>query len=96
MVEKINDLLATEIDLPEDPQLAETWYHVASWLLFAVQNPLYTKLPLPPVPTNSIRLIWNNTNALQIENEATLAKSIDNYLKHEPTLLGLIETKQNF
>ena len=37
-------------------------------------NPLYTKLPLPSVPTNSIRLLWNNTNALQIENEATLSK----------------------
>jgi hypothetical protein len=59
-------------------------------------NPLYTKTPLPPVPPNSIRLLWNNTNALQIENETTLAKSINNYLKHEPTILGLIETKQNF
>jgi hypothetical protein len=40
-------------------------------------SPLYTKLPLPSVPTNSIRLLWNNTNALQIENEVTLTKSID-------------------
>jgi exonuclease III len=59
-------------------------------------NPLYTKTPLPPVPLNSIHLLWNNTNALQIENETTLAKSINNYLKHEPTILGLIETKRNF
>jgi hypothetical protein len=59
-------------------------------------NPLYTKTPLPPVPLNSICLLWNNTNALQIENETTLANSINNYLKHEPTSLGLIETKQNF
>jgi hypothetical protein len=60
------------------------------------QNPLYTKLPLPPVPKESIRLLWNNTNALQIEEEHILAKSIDNYLKHNLTMLGLIETKQNF
>jgi hypothetical protein len=59
-------------------------------------SPLYTKLPLPSVPTNSIRLLWNNTNALQIENEVTLTKSIDNYLKHKPTILGLIEMKENY
>jgi hypothetical protein len=57
------------------------------------QNPLYTKLPLSPVPKESIRLLWNNTNALQIEEEHILAKSIDNYLKHNPMMLGLIETK---
>jgi hypothetical protein len=59
-------------------------------------NPLYTKLPLPPVSPDSIRLLWNNTNALQIEEESILAASIANYLKHGPTILGLIETRRNF
>jgi hypothetical protein len=60
------------------------------------QNPLYTKTPLPPVTPEAFRILFNNTNALQIENEAILAKSIKNYTKHEPTILGLIETKRNF
>jgi hypothetical protein len=57
------------------------------------QNPIYTKTPLPPVPKEAIRILFNNTNALQIKNEAILVKSIKNYIKHEPTILGLIETK---
>jgi hypothetical protein len=60
------------------------------------QNPLYTKTPLPPVAPEAIRILYNNTNALQTKNEEILAKSIENYIKHEPTILGLIETKQNF
>jgi hypothetical protein len=60
------------------------------------QDPLYTKTPLPPVTPEAIRILFNNTNALQIENEAILAKSIKNYTKHKPTILGLIETKRNF
>jgi hypothetical protein len=60
------------------------------------QNPLYTKTPLPLVAPEAIRILYNNTNALQIENEEILAKSIQNYIKHEPTILGLIDTKQNF
>jgi hypothetical protein len=60
------------------------------------QDPLYTKTPLPPVAPEAIRILFNNTNALQIENEAILAKSIKNYAKHKPTILGLIETKRNF
>jgi hypothetical protein len=60
------------------------------------QDPLYTKTPLPPVTPEAIRTLFNNTNALQIENEAILAKSYKNYTKLEPTILGLIETKQNF
>jgi hypothetical protein len=57
------------------------------------QDPLYTKTPLPPIAPEAIQILFNNTNALQIENEAILAKSIKNYTKHEPTILGLIETK---
>jgi hypothetical protein len=49
------------------------------------QDPLYTKTPLPPVPPEAIRILFNNTNTLQIENEAILAKSIKNYTKHKPT-----------
>jgi hypothetical protein len=60
------------------------------------QHSLYTKTPLPPVTPEAIRILYNNTNALQIENEKILAKSIENYIKYEPTILGLIETKQNF
>jgi hypothetical protein len=59
-------------------------------------NPLYTKLPLPPVSPDLIWLLWNNTNALQIEEESILAASIANYLKHRPMVLGLIETWRNF
>ena len=59
-------------------------------------NPLYTKLPLPPISPDSIQLLWNNTNALQIEEESILAASIANYLKHGLTILGLIETQRNF
>jgi hypothetical protein len=59
-------------------------------------NPLYTKLPLPPISPDSIQLLWNNTNALQIEEESILAASIANYLKHGLTILGLIETRRNF
>jgi hypothetical protein len=61
-----------------------------------LQNPLYTKTPLPPVTPEAIRILFNNTNVLQIEKEEILAKSIKNYTKHETTILGLIETKQNF
>jgi hypothetical protein len=57
---------------------------------------LYSTLPLPPKPQETIRILFNNINALEIENETALAKSIDNYLKHDPTVLGLIETKCNF
>jgi hypothetical protein len=60
------------------------------------QNPLYIKTALPLVTPEVIHILFNNTNALQIENKAILAKSIKNYTKHEPTILGLIETKQNF
>jgi hypothetical protein len=59
-------------------------------------NPLYRKLPLPPVSPDSIQLLWNNTNALQIEEESILAASIANYLQHRPMILGLIETRCNF
>ena len=59
-------------------------------------NTLYTKAPLPPVAPEAIHILYNNTNTLQIENEEILAKSIENYIKHEPTILGLIETKRNF
>jgi hypothetical protein len=58
-----------------------------------LQNPHYTKTPLPPVTPEAIRILFNNTNALQIKKEEILAKSIKNYTKHEPTILGLIETK---
>jgi hypothetical protein len=60
------------------------------------QNRLYTKLPLPPKPQESIRILFNNVNALEIETEAALAKSMNNYMKHDPTILGLMETKCNF
>jgi hypothetical protein len=59
-------------------------------------NTLYTKAPLPPVAPEAIHILYNNTNTLQIENEEILAKSIENYIKHEPTILRLIETKRNF
>jgi hypothetical protein len=58
-----------------------------------LQNPLYTKTPLPPVTPEAIRILFNNTNALQIKNEVILAKSIKNYTKHKPTILGLIKMK---
>jgi hypothetical protein len=61
-----------------------------------IQNPLYTKIPLPLVSQEAIRILFNNTNALQTENDEMLAKALKNYIKHEPTILGLIETKQNF
>jgi hypothetical protein len=64
--------------------------------MYTTQNPLNTKTPFPPATPEAIRILFNNTNALQIENEAILVKSIKNYTKHEPTILGLIETKQNF
>jgi hypothetical protein len=60
------------------------------------QNPLYTKTPLPPVSQETIRILFNNTNALQTENDKILAKTLKNYIKHEPTIVGLIETKRNF
>jgi hypothetical protein len=62
----------------------------------ALQNPLYTNTPLHPVTPEVIHNLFNNTNALQIENEAILAKRIKNYTKNEPTILGLIESKRNF
>lgn len=92
---------------PEEPHRQTTHPHrqetttlpmttLPSFMHNPQQNPLYTKLPLPPVPQGEIRILWNNTNALQIENEPALAKSIENYLKHDPTILGLMETKRNF
>jgi hypothetical protein len=44
----------------------------------------------------TIQILFNNTNALQTENNKILAKTLENFIKHEPTILGLIETKQNF
>jgi hypothetical protein len=38
------------------------------------QKPLYTKTALPPVTPEAIHILFNNTNALQIENKAILAK----------------------
>jgi hypothetical protein len=61
-----------------------------------LQNPLYTKTPLSPVTAEAIWILFNNTNVLQIEKDEILAKNIKNYTKHEPTILELIETKQNF
>jgi hypothetical protein len=61
-----------------------------------IQNPLYTKIPLPLVSQEAIRILFNNTNALQTENDEMLVKALKNYIKHKPTILGLIETKQNF
>jgi hypothetical protein len=39
-----------------------------------LQNPLYTKTPLPLVTPEAIHILFNNTNELQIENETKLAK----------------------
>jgi hypothetical protein len=58
-----------------------------------LQNPLYTKTPLPPVTPEAIHILFNITNELQIKNEVILAKSIKNYTKHEPTILGLKQSK---
>jgi hypothetical protein len=66
---------------------------------FQETEPTLHQNTTPPSPIElhpPWQLLWNNTNALQIENKTTLAKSINNYLKHEPTILGLIKTKQNF
>jgi hypothetical protein len=61
-----------------------------------MQNPLYTKTPLTPVSQETIRILFNNTNTLQTENDEILAKTLENYIKHKPTILGLIKTKRKF
>jgi hypothetical protein len=40
--------------------------------------------------------MFNNVNAIPVEDTALLAKTLNDYLKYEPTVLGLIETKRNF
>jgi hypothetical protein len=67
-----------------------------SYMHSPMQNPLYTKIPLPPVSQETIQILFNNPNALQTENDKILAKTLKTYIKHEPTILGLIETKWNF
>jgi hypothetical protein len=67
-----------------------------SYMHSHMQNPRYTKTPLPPVSQGTIRILFNNTNTLQTENDKILEKTLENYIKHEPTILGLIETKRNF
>jgi hypothetical protein len=81
---------------PPPPTTTINTYTTPPSFMHTQQNTLYTKTPLPPVAPEAIRILYNNTNALQIENEEILAKSIENYMKHEPTILGLIETKRNF
>lgn len=56
----------------------------------------YTQLPLPPVPSNAIRIMFNNTNSLQTGTPALLANTMNNYVEHDPTILGLMETKRNW
>jgi hypothetical protein len=81
---------------PPPPATTTNTYTTPPSFMHTQQNPLYTKTPLPPVSPEAIRIIYNNTNALQIKNEEILAKSIESYIKHEPTILGLIKTKRNF
>ena len=40
--------------------------------------------------------MFNNINALPVEDDALLAKTLDDYFQLEPTILGLIEMKCNF
>jgi hypothetical protein len=79
---------------PEPPTVMNT--PPPSYLHSQHKNCLYSTLPLPLKPQETIHILFNNINALEIENETALAKGIDNYLKHDPTILGLIETKCNF
>jgi hypothetical protein len=79
---------------PEPPTVMNT--PAPSYLHSQHKNRLYSTRPLPLKPQETIHILFNNINALEIENETALAKSIDNYLKHNPTVLGLIEMKCNF
>jgi hypothetical protein len=47
-------------------------------------NTLYTKTPLPLVAPEVIRILYNNTNTLQIKNEEILAKNIENTSNTNP------------
>jgi hypothetical protein len=51
---------------------------------------------LPPIHKKSIRILFNNTNALQTEKPAILANSLKSYFDLEPSILGLIETRRNW
>jgi hypothetical protein len=59
-------------------------------------TPSYTHLPLPPVHKKSIRIMFNNTNAIQTESPMALANTMQQYITHDPTVLGLIETRYNW
>jgi len=57
---------------------------------------IYTQLPLPPLPSTHIRILFNNTNGLKTEDQGTLESTLESYLTYEPTILGLIETQRNW
>jgi hypothetical protein len=57
---------------------------------------LYMTTMLPALAPGAIRILFNNTNALSTENVALLAAKLTSYLKHKPTILGLMEVKLNF
>jgi hypothetical protein len=40
--------------------------------------------------------MFNNTNAIQTEKPAMLANTMKQYITHKPSILGLIETRQNW
>jgi hypothetical protein len=40
--------------------------------------------------------MFNNTNAIQTESPTALANTMQQYITHDPTVLGLIETRCNW
>jgi len=57
---------------------------------------LYTQLPLPPLPTTHIRILFNNTNGLKTDDPGLLTPTLESYLTYKPTILGIIKTQRNW
>jgi hypothetical protein len=59
-------------------------------------TPSYTHLTLPPVHKKLIQIMFNNTNTIQTESPMALADTMQQYITHDPTVLGLIKTRHNW
>jgi hypothetical protein len=40
--------------------------------------------------------MFNNTNAITTNSPALLANTLQQYIEHQPSILGLMETQQNW
>jgi hypothetical protein len=78
---------------PHQSLTAHTQHQTSATSSTTLHPNQYSHTPLPPVHPKSIRIMFNNTNAIQTEKPAMLANTMKQYITHKPSILGLIERR---